>query len=286
IISKISTGTGDTGTSDGPSGLAKISAFNLETTGNKAGFVYGGDLLGNVWRFDINSPLDASAAGGIGTGAVLKFATLLSPSGISQPITTTPVLGNVAGKNVVFVGTGKYLETSDLSNTQKQTQYAIKDDGTTTTLINARASLVQQTLSTTLTNTRTSSEATVDFLSQRGWYFDFPVSGERVNIDSQLIQGVLLIPSIVPSSSICTPGGFGWLNFVDYKTGTAVTTIAGTRADSPIVGVNVLYIEGKPIVSLVTSNKPTPSQPAIQPDFSKTASGFTGKRVIWRELIP
>ena len=283
IISKISTGTGDATT---PSGLAKISAFNLETVGNKAGFVYGGDLLGNVWRFDINSPLDASAGGGSGTGAVLKFATLLSPSGISQPITTTPVLGNVAGKNVVFIGTGKYLETSDLTNTQKQTQYAIKDDGATTTLLNARSSLVQQTLSNTTSNTRSSSEATVDFLSQRGWYFDFPDSGERVNIDSQLVQGVLLIPSIIPSSTACTPGGFGWLNFVDYKTGTAVTTIAGTKSDSPIVGVNVLYIEGKPIVSLVTSNKPTPSQPAIQPDFPKTPAGFTGKRVIWRELIP
>ena len=283
IISKISTGTGDATT---PSGLAKISAFNLETVGNKAGFVYGGDLLGNVWRFDINSPLDASVGGGSGTGAVLKFATLLSPSGITQPITTTPVLGNVSGKNVVFIGTGKYLETSDLTNTQKQTQYAIKDDGATTTLINARASLVQQTLSNTTSNTRTSSEATVDFLSQRGWYFDLPDLGERVNIDSQLVQGVLLIPSIVPSSTACTPGGFGWLNFVDYKTGTAVKTIAATKSDSPIVGVNVLYIEGKPIVSLVTSNKPTPSQPPIQPDFFSTSSGFTGKRVIWRELIP
>lgn len=283
IISKISTGTGDTTT---PSGLAKISAFNLETVGNQAGFVYGGDLQGNVWRFDINSPVDATVGGGSGTGAVFKFATLLSPSGISQPITTTPVLGNVSGKNVVFIGTGKYLETSDLSNTQRQTQYAIKDDGATTTLLNARASLVQQTLSNTTSNTRSSSEAPVDFLSQRGWYFDFPATGERVNIDSQLVQGVLLIPSIVPSNTACTPGGFGWLNFVDYKTGTAVKTIAGIKSDSPIVGVNVLYIEGKPIVSLVTSNKPTPSQPPIQPDFFGSPSGFTGKRVIWRELIP
>ena len=51
IISKISTGVG---TAAAPSGLAKIAGYNVESGGNKVSYVYGGDLLGNLWRFDIN----------------------------------------------------------------------------------------------------------------------------------------------------------------------------------------------------------------------------------------
>lgn len=285
IISKIGTGAGNTTT---PSGLAKIAGWNDEPSGNKVGYVYGGDLLGNVWRFDINS----ASATTIGTGAVMKFAALYSDAGGTspQPVTTTPVLGKIADKRIIFIGTGKYLETSDLITTQVQTQYAIKDDNATTTLINPRTTLVQQTLtdSTDGTATRTASSNAVDFTSGLGWYVDFPGDKERVNIDSKLVQGALLIPTIVPSNTVCSPGGSGWLNFLNYKTGGAIDTVTGLASlkyDSTIVGVNVTYIGGEPQVAVVTSTNPTPElneNVAFPPD----ASGFTGKRVIWRELIP
>ncbi len=107
IISKIATGVGSTTT---PSGLAKIVGWNNEASGNKVGYVYGGDLLGNVWRFDINSTATSAVTG---TGGVLKFATLFSDTAgtLPQPITTTPVLGQINGKRFVFISTGKYLET-------------------------------------------------------------------------------------------------------------------------------------------------------------------------------
>ena len=112
-------------------------------------YVYGGDLLGNLWRFDINAGTAAAVGtGNIGNGIALKFATLFSDAAgtLPQPITTTPILGTIVGKRVVFIGTGKYLEVPDLSNTQKQTQYAIKDDDATATFVNPRTSLVQQFL--------------------------------------------------------------------------------------------------------------------------------------------
>jgi type IV pilus assembly protein PilY1 len=280
IISKISTGAGS---ASNPSGLGKIAAFLEETDGNLAGFVYGGDLEGNLWRFDINSTTTAT----IGTGSAFKFATLLDPSGAAQPITTTPVLGRVAGKRVIFVGTGKYLETSDLLSTQVQTQYAIKDDDATTTLVNARLSLVQQTLSNIVgTGQRTVTDNVVDFSTGRGWYFNFPDSKERVNIDSRLVQGTLLIPSIVPENSICSPGGFGYLNFVNYEDGGRIdsaSSLAGVKYDSTLVGVNVIYIAGKPVVEVVTSTNPTPEKdPNVL--FGASTAGFVGKRVLWREL--
>ncbi len=281
IISKISTGVGNAAT---PSGLAKISAWNDEPGGNRASYVYGGDLQGNLWRFDINSTSSAA----IGTGAVMKFATLLDSSAVAQPITTTPVLGKINEKRVIFIGTGKYLETSDLTTTQVQTQYAIKDDDETATLVNARTSLVQQTFTNSgVTATRATTDNAVNFNTGRGWYIDFPDSKERVNIDSRLVQGTLLIPSIVPSSTVCSPGGFGWLNFVDYLTGGTVdngTTLAGVKYDSTIVGVNVLFIDGKPIVEVVTSTNPTPEKDS-RVLFPASATGFVGKRVLWRELI-
>ncbi|HEY8100131.1 MAG TPA: PilC/PilY family type IV pilus protein [Burkholderiaceae bacterium] len=285
IISKISTGVGDTTT---PSGLAKIAGWNNEPVGNLVGYVYGGDLLGNVWRFDINGASTAA----IGTGNVLKFATLFSDTaGTSpQPITTTPVLGKIVNKRVIFIGTGKYLESSDLSTTQKQSEYAIKDDEATTTLINPRNTLVNQTLGNNPNGTATrltTSSATVDFTTGQGWYIDFPDSGERVNIDSQLVLGTLLIPTIVPSTTDCSPGGYGWLNFVDYTTGKAIdttTNLVSSKYDSTIVGINVLYIDGKPVAEVVTSTDPTP-QIDKDTQFKAVAPVFTGKRVIWRELM-
>ncbi|MSP86597.1 MAG: hypothetical protein EXR38_00620 [Methylotenera sp.] len=108
-------------------------------------------------------------------------------TGATQPITTVPILGKISGKNIVFVGTGKYLATADLTTTQRQ--YAIKDDNAVTPFVNPRPTLVQQTLTNNAngTATRTGSTNAVNFYTGRGWYFDFPDTGERVNIDSKLV---------------------------------------------------------------------------------------------------
>jgi len=290
-ISEYDTDVGDTTT---PSGLAKVSAWNdYQGIDNTAGYVYGGDLLGNLWRFDINSAASTSNP--------LLFATLQDSLSNPQPVTTAPTLGEINSQRVIFVGTGKYLETSDLIDTSRQTIYAIKDNNATTTLTNARSELVEQTMSmpTPDATARTGSNSTVDFSTAspvRGWYVDLAASivspptaatfvGERVNIDMQLVQGTLIAASIVPSNTVCAPGGYGWLNFFNYETGGYVnTTTVSQRYDSPIVGINVIYIEGKPIVEVVTANKPTPEiDPNVQIDDTK--GGFKAKRVIWRELI-
>ena len=281
ILSKISTGVGGTAT---PSGLAKIAGWNNEPGGNEVGYVYGGDLLGNVWRFDVN---DTATSAAIGTGSSFLFATLFSDAAGTnpQPITTTPVLGKILEKRVIYIGTGQYLGKPDLSTTQSQTQYAIMDDDATVTFVNPRNSMVQQTLIPVPANsTRTSSGNAVDFGVKRGWFVDFPDTGERVNIDSKLILGALLVPTIVPSNTTCSPGGTGWLNAFDYKTGTAVKTVASLKYDSPIVGVNIIYIKGDPIVEVVTSANPTPTIEAGVA-FQNSSATFTSKRMIRRELI-
>jgi type IV pilus assembly protein PilY1 len=295
ILSKIATGVGNTST---PSGLAEIATWNDEPAGNKAGFTYGGDLLGNVWRFNIN------------TGEVMQFATLADSANAPQPVTAPPILGTVAGNRVIFIGTGKYLEKTDVSTTQQQSLYAIKDNNVTSTLFNPRSFakgsstasglMVKQTITQTGA-TRTGTNAKVDFTIDRGWYLDFPDGGgttgngaERVNIDGRLVLGTLIMPTIVPSSSICSPGGYGWLNFFNYEngnptnspltTGSALNKNVSVKYDSAIVGINVIYIAGKPVVEVVTSSNPTPTiEKGVV--FTGPAGGFKSKRVLWREFI-
>jgi len=298
ILDKISTGAGSTVT---PSGLAKLTGWtNRGEIDNTTLWVYGGDLLGNVWRVNMTDK------------TVLKFAELRDPSGVAQPITTKPTLASINDKRVLYVATGKYLEQSDLTTTQRQTFYAIKDDDATTTFSNPRAATsgTDKMVEQVFTNdgaTRVITPANchdISFASDRGFYLDFPdlytspTSGtqasERANIDPMLRFGTLLIPTTVPASDVCAPGGYGWLNFVDYKTGCMVEggDIAGQRTNSPIVGVNVVVLPPKTGVSIndrikvsaVTADNPTPQLIPGAP-FNAAIGSFQGHRAIWREML-
>ena len=195
------------------------------------------------------------------------------------------------------------METSDLTDTQQQTLYAIKDDDTpssaspTPTLANPRSStgtgpnhMVQQTL-TTSGGKRTASANAVNLLYDRGWFVDFPAAGERENVPAELVLGTLIVPTNIPANTVCSPGGTSWKNNFDYKTGGAVSGsdgVVSTIGNSLIVGINILYIPDpygklKAIGSVVTADHPTPE--VISIPFSSTGSGFQKKRVIWRELI-
>ncbi len=283
IISKISTGIGDTTT---PSGLAKIDGWNNDPAGNQVGYVYGGDLLGNVWRFDVN---DSTTPASIGTGKVIKFAELYADiAGNSpQPITTTPILASINNMRVIYIGTGKFLEQSDLTTTQVQTEYAIMDDDSNTTVVNPRSLttlFTKRELVNSLTSaTRTGSTTACIGFPGRGWYVDFPDPKERQNVDGNLVQGTLLIPTTVPSSSVCSPGGYSWLNYLDFKSGCPINQTAATKYDSPIVGINYFYINHQPVISVVTASDPTPQQATGA--FSPVPAGFSGKKMIRRELL-
>lgn len=280
VISKLGTGEGSTTT---PSGLAMVNAWadNAEKN-NTTTYVYGGDLLGNVWRFNLD------------TSDVLKFAVLKDDLGGVQPITVKPELGQINSKRVVFVGTGKYLETADLSDTQRQTVYAIKDDNATATLDNPRTAtgpdhFVTQTMTTSGT-TRTSTSNLVDWSSQRGWYVDLdaakPSEGsERVNVNMQLVRGSLLVGSVVPANSVCSPGGYSWFNYFYYKTGGSVDATGGAsnQTSAPIVGINILYVGGTPVGGITTA---TGQMERKNPPFRPgSPSGFQKKRAIWREIV-
>lgn len=239
VIRDISTGVG------GASGLGRIAAYvRSGVTDNTVLQVYGGDMLGNLWRFDVNGDVGAS-----GYDAQL-LATLRGPAGNIQPITDKPVIGIVSASNgnnvVVYVGTGRYLGVTDLSDTSVQSIYGIKDPlsaGTTpgTAIYNnprTISTFVQQTLISTICppgsptsvcttgqSVRTSSNNTVDFATNSGWYVDLSLdAGERAFTDPLLQLGVLGFTTNVPSVSACAIGGYSFRYFFDYKTGGPLTS--------------------------------------------------------------
>ena len=124
------------GSSVNPSGLAKINAWVDTTTDNKAMRFYGGDLLGNLWRFDIDNRI---APSGNEATLLANFTVGTTP----QPITSIPktltVSSGASTYPVVVLGTGQYLGTSDITTTDQQSIYAIKDTLAATGWGNIRA---------------------------------------------------------------------------------------------------------------------------------------------------
>lgn len=283
---KLATISTNVGSVSSPSGLGQIAAITPNSQlNNLTTYVYGGDLMGNVWRFNISN------------NTVTKFAELIGPNG-AQPVTVRPNAGSVGGissnRRIILVGTGKYLEVSDLSNTDKQTLYGITDDNAwSTPLVNPRASLIQQVLTTDPSDpdTRTITSYTVDLKSAsavRGWYIDLPDTGERQDVNAQLIGTNLLVPTTVTESTACQPDGYSWQYQLNYRTGSYIVPGAplGNRFQTRTTGNAVLNIDGKP-VNFRSSTKGTVGDRGEGQELAQDPSGngFQLRRSIWRELV-
>ena len=291
ILERIGTGVGCDGVSTtspcvsgtvDPSGLNHINAWvNSAYYDNTAQQVYGVDLKGNVWRFQLNTF----------PGTAFKLETLTDPSGNPQPLTTRPELASVDNFDVVYVATGRLLGVSDESSTQVQSVYALKDTLSSTPLPDVRTSgqFVQQTLTAipgSAPPQRTATSNAVDLNAQDGWWVDLPDSGERVNVDPQLQLGTLVVASNVPSSDTCVAGGSGWINFFDYKTGSfiqgATANMVSTQiAASLVVGINVVKLPGGDVKTIVT----TADNQQLTQTTPVSPNNVQGRRVSWRELI-
>jgi type IV pilus assembly protein PilY1 len=295
LITAIGTGVGS---ATDPSGLAYISAYvDAGDIDDTVEYVYGGDLTGNVWRFDLT-------ANNTNQWGVTKLATLVDSLGNSQPVTTEPELAkvNIGGgvfKRFVYVGTGLYLGDTDISGaaganahaSQTQTMYGVVDDlstpsGSTPVITPLRTSLQPQTFTVNGDSSRTASATPLDFSTAKGWYIDLPSTGERINTHPALALGALVFTSNVPSTDVCLPGGSSFFNVLDYKTGGYLTgstvswssVVLGNTLASRVVVIKlpsgaVIGLARKSDASTVTVQVPLPS------------SSFATKRKSWIELM-
>lgn len=290
LLSKLDTTAGDTTT---PSGLAKINAWVDSLSDNKAKRFYGGDLLGNVWRFD---PDDRIAPTGNKVTLLAELGNV-SPIG-TQAVTIKPELTEVTSAGVSYpvvnIASGRYLGLSDLTDTSIHSIYALKDNLTETGLGKVRTAgvLVQQTLTTSADgSTRTTSSNAVDWASKSGWYMDLNPGnkspGERVNVDMQQQLGLLTVAGNVPKNDACTPGGYAWIYSLDFKTGQfvegATGNVAGRRQAGLVAGLKTLKLNTGKTITLVTDTGGTIT--VMDDPSSNPGSGNGARRVSWRELI-
>lgn len=278
-VDTFTSGTTAAGSTTTPSGLAKINSWVDSELANVSKRFYGGDLLGNVWRFDIDGQVAPN-------NAALRLAQLTSDDGTPQPVTSKPPLAEVSHNGsrypVLFVGTGKYLGTTDLVDNRLQSIYAIKDP-----LIDAgygvvrdNANFVAQTITASGT-ARSSTNNAVDWLTKAGWRADLP-AGERVSVNPQLALETLFVGSNLPSNESCTVGGQSFLYEFNIGTGGSTSTFVGSVM---IQGLTLVQLTtdaaSGSVVSIITRSDGTLQSLVGSP----SASANNLRRTSWRELV-
>jgi type IV pilus assembly protein PilY1 len=210
--------------------------FILDHTGDaRIDRVYAGDLHGNMWAFDLSSSSTSNwKSAYLDSGDPKPLFRACSAdtctTATRQPITSMPVIGVHPTRRsadtwpnlMVYFGTGQYLATNDNFTTGTQSAYGIWDAGAAN-IDQPRTKLVQQTISNS-GGTRDLTSNTVNYTtgetsSKYGWYEDFPDTGERTVIEMLVDRDVLFYATLVPENTQCSPGGTGYLMFVDRMTG-------------------------------------------------------------------
>lgn len=106
----------------GSNGLVSMVPVDVDSD-NKFDYVYAGDMKGNLWKFDLSGSSASS-------WKVTRLFKAINSDGKVQPITaTSTVVENLADSSIwVLFGTGSLITNSDLTNTDVQTLYGVRDD--------------------------------------------------------------------------------------------------------------------------------------------------------------
>jgi len=227
------------GTPSNPSGLAQVAGYaHNQNVNNTVERLYAGDLLGNIWRFDVNGTIgDSNQVGLLGTA---KDAT-----GKVQSITVAPLLASFDDKEYVVVGTGRLLDFEDAHKEQVHSIYVIDDrlnpieSGKTAVYEDLRAELVRFKMQASGHNMQCADVATMcDFLAKGnmeelenaqkdgGWLVDLARSREHVNLSMQMNNdGILMVGTNEPNDPevlSCTHGALGRVHFLKIDNATQV----------------------------------------------------------------
>ena len=276
VLQKTSTGSGNQTT---PSGLARITAISANPHADaRVTYVYGGDNLGKMWRFDFTAG---------GTPKLVK----MGDAGVKQPVTTRPdvttcqVNGTAADGSetssvyrVVAFGTGRLLDLVDIPNTDVQSAYVLKDTGTEIGSADWRGTkMAKQTLAKIAdTTSYTINGVKIDLPTQQGWYLDFNLNaGERVNLDPQIIYGGLNVVTNTPSStSSCGVGGTSNVYQLNVCTGEPLTSIKVDEKSEPVMVAGQMLSNSAAAVGsiLITLPKGNARQITTNADGSMTDS--------------
>jgi type IV pilus assembly protein PilY1 len=281
LLEKISTGEGSNAND---AGLAHVNAFVADARDSLADAAYAGDALGNVWRLDLS---DASTI-----PAPIKIAAF----GSNQPITVSPLIeiDKSTLKRYVFVGTGRILADSDVSNTQAQTFYAILDGTqsqpfTASTLPTGGSYPVTRSQMVDNTSTVATTGVIADSSKPMGYYIDLGSNGAspyRVNVEMISSAGVVAFAANSLGGDACNPSGSNKLYALAYGSGKSAILDSGGNVIASYPGTGLATN-----VSFFRKDGTSTSRISISNDAGNSdniqvnpasATGFTPLN--WREL--
>ena len=306
------------GSTTNPNGLSTPAPIDIDGNGT-IDLIYAGDLLGNMWSFDVSSSNNTNwrIARGTTSAPLPLFTTCdnSTPTCKPQAITDRPTVSSVgstqspSNSSMIFFGTGTYFQTTDnnVSNPQVQSFYGVWDQcvpfyspatSTSASIASACASSVTksnlqaQTILSQTTTTRVTSNNSVNYPTQKGWYIDLvnPAStttpqggvGERLVSASVLNNGIIYISTLIPvpapttSTNICQSGSssIGWnmgFNALTGGDGSAVFSNANGTPMASTSGSTTTPISG----TLNTSSNGTSITIQMKPDGTEIASQST-----------
>ena len=308
LIAKIDT---QAGSASATNGLATPRAWDKDGNGT-VDLIYAGDLLGNVWKFNLSASSSGSWASAFTSGSTPAPLFVAKDSlGNTQPITGMLGLGVNAkvgdsnyGKRYVFVGTGRYITTSDVTNLATQSWYGVMDNDA---VVSGRAVLKTRSIdlegSISGNTVRAFSQpVAADMVGKQGWLIDLvsPVSGaqgERMIGEQKFFGSVLVAASMIPSTNVCVPGGEGFINAIDPFTGAGLSNLF-FDANNDLVFTDADRLGGdKRAVGSINPGNNLPSDPILIGN-RLVASGTSGTvrslsvanpirigRIAWREVV-
>ncbi|KTC65511.1 type IV fimbrial biogenesis PilY1-like protein (plasmid) [Legionella adelaidensis] len=262
IIKKFNTGVG---MSADPLNLARPNGMSTPTVVDSDGnfiadLIYVGDLFGNVWKIDISSSNTSQWDFSFKSGSSpVPFFVATDANGKRQAITSKISVSRIANSATglqIYVGTGRYIENADKTDTSLQTVYALRDDSATT--ISGRAFLRQQTIIEEAGDVRVTSNNQLSN-NDRGWYLDLAVNGvlkgERIISNMIYLDKKLIFSTIIPTSDPCDFGGESWLMTLDAFTGARLINPVLDADNSGTVDTNdtVAIVEAGNTVNVAVS---------------------------------
>lgn len=265
---------------------------------------YGGDLKGRLWKFDLSG--SATSNWGLAFSGKPLFT---APGGTSQPITAQPlVAANPTSGYMVYVGTGKFLETLDKTSTATQGFYGIWDAAGGTgnfTVDNLQPQAITSTFNGTGGSYLKVSQNTVDYTTKKGWYlplsYNNTMVGERVINQATYTRGRIVFTTAgVDTSDPCASQGFGRLIELDGITGNMLAyPVIDTNGDGLVnsddeVSAGMNFANGIPTLNAVVSDAGS-GPPSIDTKVVNTSDATVksikelggsggGRRIMWRQI--
>jgi type IV pilus assembly protein PilY1 len=277
-----------------PSGLAQIHAFVKDFRNQVAEQVYGGDLMGNLWRFDISGATTASWT----VDLLAKLVDDASPAQ-PQPITTAPQIEidlNNGVDRYVMIGTGRLLDTSDLttpSPPQRQTMYAIRDGTLDSVKPSSDLPIDTSRATTPLKPISADGISSIAGGAPDGWYHDLPnadpATAERIVVDVAADVNVAAYIGTQAPNDPCIISLPASLYARDYTTARSLlesggTTVASILWSSGAVGGTLVGrvnpVTGEQSLGWLLSKEVPGSEPV---DIQNPVKG-PGNRLTWRLL--